>query len=423
MMIADNTGGWVVGRNVDGSTNSAQARRESLLGLARRCAAEPDVERVLRWLLEEAVRQLGGDDGGIAHWDEERRQLVQVQSYLPSESTGTLLSLERSASGRAARERRTVLMNDYRREGDPNSPAGRIGARAGVAVPLLHEGRLLGTLSVASYREGQRYTLEDATILEELAGLGASALVGRERARLEAALEIRTEVLRDVAHDLKSPLTAVQARVDLLRMELARAEPRPERIQESMHWLSRGVERMATLVDQLQDVVHLEAGQPLDLVKRRTDLVELVREAAQAQPPTEAGHEVRVETDLADLVGRWDRGRLGRVLDNLLSNAIKYSPGGGEVVVALSSQDGWAVVAVRDQGVGIPVAELSRVFDRWFRGRNVSGRMRGSGIGLAGTRQIVEQHGGSIEVTSEEDVGSTFTIRLPLTEPMQADDE
>jgi signal transduction histidine kinase len=132
---------------------------------------------------------------------------------------------------------------------------------------------------------------------------------------------------------------------------------------------------------------------------------------------------VRVETDLADLVGRWDRGRLGRVLDNLLSNAIKYSPGGGEVVVALSSQDGWAVVAVRDQGVGIPVAELSRVFDRWFRGRNVSGRMRGSGIGLAGTRQIVEQHGGSIEVTSEEDVGSTFTIRLPLTEPMQADDE
>jgi signal transduction histidine kinase len=113
--------------------------------------------------------------------------------------------------------------------------------------------------------------------------------------------------------------------------------------------------------------------------------------------------------------------RLVRVLDNLLANGIKYSPNGGEIEVSLARQDdggaAWAVLAVRDHGLGIPAADRPRVFERFRRARNVVGLIGGTGIGLASTRQIVEQHGGTITVVSQEGVGSTFTVRLPLTPP------
>ena len=122
------------------------------------------------------------------------------------------------------------------------------------------------------------------------------------------------------------------------------------------------------------------------------------------------------------LLGSWDAVRLERVLSNLVGNAIKYSPDGGPVAIELSSEvdgqaRGWAVIQVRDQGVGIPSQDRPHVFERFRRGGNVERHIAGTGIGLFGSRQIVEQHGGTIGVESEEGVGSTFTVRLPLGPP------
>src|SRR5262249_45004452 len=137
---------------------------------------------------------------------------------------------------------------------------------------------------------------------------------------------------------------------------------------------------------------------------------------------------IRVETALESLVGIWDGVRLGRVLENLLSNAIKYSPNGGGVVVTVAQDaDGRALLAVSDQGLGVPAADLPLICERFQRARNGEGRIGGTGIGLGSARQIVEQHGGSISVTSVEGAGSTFTVRLPLdqdadrTEPLRAE--
>ena len=106
------------------------------------------------------------------------------------------------------------------------------------------------------------------------------------------------------------------------------------------------------------------------------------------------------------------------MLYNLLSNAIKYSPAGGEVRVGIrrerTSESDWAVVAVQDEGLGIPAAEVPRIFEGFHRASNVTGRIGGTGIGLATARQVVEQHGGTIGVETEEGRGSTFTVRLPL---------
>ncbi|MBI3972567.1 MAG: ATP-binding protein [Chloroflexi bacterium] len=106
------------------------------------------------------------------------------------------------------------------------------------------------------------------------------------------------------------------------------------------------------------------------------------------------------------------------MLGNLLDNAIKYSPNGGDILLTVWREDdgagSWAVVQVRDHGLGIPSSSLERVFERFQRGDNVVGRIPGTGIGLTGVRQIVEQHGGAVSVDSREDEGSLFTVRLPL---------
>lgn len=124
------------------------------------------------------------------------------------------------------------------------------------------------------------------------------------------------------------------------------------------------------------------------------------------------------------LVGQWDRERITRAIGNLVGNAIKYSPKGGDVVVRVwrdERLDGpWAVVEVQDHGIGIPTADLPQIFEYFHRGANAVGFIPGTGIGLATVKAIIEQHEGSIHALSQEGVGSTFSVRLPLSPPPAA---
>jgi signal transduction histidine kinase len=176
---------------------------------------------------------------------------------------------------------------------------------------------------------------------------------------------------------------------------------------------------MGDWIDDLLDSARLHAGRPLELKRAPMDLVALAWQAAAEHQRTTEHHRLRVETNEPKLIGVWDPTRLRRVLDNLLSNAIKYSPNGGEVVLRVRVEEdfaagGAAVLAVQDRGLGIPASDLPHVFERFRRAGNVVGRFGGTGIGLAGACQIVQEHGGTIEVDSEEGRGTTFTVRLPL---------
>jgi signal transduction histidine kinase len=101
------------------------------------------------------------------------------------------------------------------------------------------------------------------------------------------------------------------------------------------------------------------------------------------------------------------------MLANLLDNAVKYSPEHQEIGVSLATDNGWAVLTVRDHGLGITADDLPHVFERFYRGSNVPSDAPGTGLGLAGARQIVEQHGGTIELESEPAVGTLVRVRLP----------
>jgi len=247
-----------------------------------------------------------------------------------------------------------------------------------------------------------------------------------ESARLyqqaQEAVNLRDELLAAVSHDLKNPLATVMGFTQLLRRTVDRIDgPEKDHIMDGIARIYATATRMNMLIDELLDIAHLQIGKPLNLDEGETDLVRLARQTITAYEQTSRRHQLRLEVDLPELIGWWDSVRLERVLGNLLSNAIKYSPAGGAITVAVTKEEGadeiWALLSVADTGIGIPASELSQIFDRYHRAKNVIKHIKGSGIGLASARHIIEQHGGTISVASQEGVGSTFTIRLPLNSP------
>ena len=251
---------------------------------------------------------------------------------------------------------------------------------------------------------------------------GAVGVIEDIDARKRAAEE-RVAFIDAAGHDLRNPLTTLKGHVQILRRRARRGElVDAAALTERLAAIEEAATRMAALLDEMLDAAHLQAGRPLDLRRAAIDLVALAEAAAEEARRRTTRHRVRVEAAAPAVVGDWDGSRLERVLANLVGNAVKYSPGGGEVVVRVARANeagsAWAVVTVSDRGIGIPDADLTHLFERFHRGRNVSG-IRGSGIGLAGAKQIVEQHGGTIGVTSTEGHGSTFTVRLPLARRSQ----
>jgi signal transduction histidine kinase len=255
----------------------------------------------------------------------------------------------------------------------------------------------------------------------------AIARVEIAQRQIEAAGRARDDFVGAAAHDLRSPLAGIRMAAQLARSRLERRGGDPatlEAVGSGLADIEHESLRIVSLLDELLDVVHLEAGRPLPLHLMPTRLFDVVESQVTIHQSATDRHRFNVVAE-ADPTGTWDPQRIARVLDNLLSNAIKYSPGGGEITVTLLedvSSDGKRVasIRVRDCGVGIPSADLGLVFERFFRARNV-GRIAGSGLGLAGARAIAEQHGGTLSVESGEGIGSTFTLRLPLDPRESAD--
>jgi signal transduction histidine kinase len=177
---------------------------------------------------------------------------------------------------------------------------------------------------------------------------------------------------------------------------------------------------MAAQIQELLDVASLQAGQPLNLKFDAVDLMKLTRRVIDEYLESTRQHHIHLETQEAQLLCMGDEMRLDRVVTNLISNAIKYSPNGGSINVTVTrsiwDDNQYAILSVADQGIGIPAADMPRLFTPFQRGSNVIGQIRGTGLGLASVRDIIEQHGGQITVESEEGRGSTFTLWLPLAD-------
>jgi PAS domain S-box-containing protein len=224
----------------------------------------------------------------------------------------------------------------------------------------------------------------------------------------------RQALLDALAHDLRNPLTALKIQAQLLLRQFAHGRaPDRDVLAERMAGFVELATRMTGLIDDLEEQARLAGGDTLE--RELVDLVALVRTSVDEIQESGGTHTIRFDMDETELVGVWDLLQVRRVLENLLGNALKYSPVGSTVQVLLSRTERYALLEIRDEGIGIPEADLPHVFVFRHRGGNV-GSVAGSGVGLAGVKQIVERHGGMVSVQSEEGRGSVFTVRLPLSE-------
>ncbi|WP_158623837.1 ATP-binding protein [Corallococcus llansteffanensis] len=284
---------------------------------------------------------------------------------------------------------------------------------AGVDAPL-------GFLVIGA---SQRLPLDDGyRAFVEMLGGAASAALGNarayeaERRRAEALAEIdqaKTAFFSNVSHEFRTPLTLLLGPVeDLLsglRGELSDAA------RGELQVVHRNALRLLKLVNALLDFSRIEAGRAQATVEP-TDLSALTRDVASAfrSAVERAGMRLVVDAEPLGEPVLVDREMWEKIVLNLVSNAFKFTHA-GEIRVTLKREDGFAVLSVRDTGIGIPEAELGRVFQRFHRVQEAKGRTHeGSGIGLALVHDLAKLHGGSVEVRSVVDEGSTFFVRVPF---------
>jgi PAS domain S-box-containing protein len=244
----------------------------------------------------------------------------------------------------------------------------------------------------------------------------AAVVTIHDVSHLKALERMKSQFVSNVSHELRTPITTIK-----LYAALMQHSPK-EKWEAYLDTLAQEADRQARLVEEILQISRIEAGR-LEITPRRTALNELVKVVFDNHQPLAQQEDLSMEYRPADPgpMASVDPDRMTQALANVVSNAIQYTPAGGKVTISTGEKEArgqtWAVVTVKDTGMGIPEEELPLVFDRFFRGeRPRSMQVSGTGLGLAIVKDIVELHDGLVTVESRVDVGTTFTIWLPLAD-------
>jgi PAS domain S-box-containing protein len=312
----------------------------------------------------------------------------------------------------------SVLIEDAMTAIDPAVALSReqyessIGTRvnAGLAVPLRSRGQILGVMVWVSVESGRHYAREDLKLAEEI---GNRAAIAVDNARLfkasQDAVAARDRFLAMLGHELRNPLNSIS----IVARMLERDSLSDERLTKLRTMIARETRQLSTLVDDLLDVSRVLAGK-MSLAMEAIDLTALVRESAQSFEDMARQRELKLELSLPEgplgIVG--DPVRMHQVIGNLVTNAIKFTDPGGMVEVQVAPDADFAMLRVRDTGIGIAPEMLVHIFEPFAQATLQP--PHGLGLGLSLVKEVTELHGGTVTALSEGvGRGSEFTIRLP----------
>ncbi len=388
-----------------------------------------DLETVLATIVSRASQLAGAAGCSIYEYDEaaehfELRATHNDDAQFVEALRAAPLRKGEGLMGRAAEMRETIQIPDITQPGAYQSSVRatliRFGYRALLAVPLLREDQIIGSLSFNRKEPGE-FLPEVVDVLKTFATQSALAIqnarlfreIADKSRQLEAASRHKSEFLANMSHELRTPLNAIIGFSEVLAEKMfgdvndKQAEYLQDILESGRHLLS--------LINDILDLAKIEAGHmeldsaAFDLPSAIDNALILVRERASRRGITLG---CTIDQRLGLISG--DERKVKQVLLNLLSNALKFTPEGGRVGVGARLHDDVAEVSVADTGIGIALTDQDTVFEEFRQVGTADKKAEGTGLGLALSRKFIELHGGKIWVQSEVGHGSTFTFTLPV---------
>ncbi len=399
---------------------------EALRMVGEAVSSSLDVDHVLSTIAMHAVELSGTDGGSIMEYNDRERRFAVRSVYRTSPDVvdrlrGVRIDLDSTLVGRAAKERRPIAVPDLSSvELDPHLEIlFDDGWRSVVAVPMLREERIIGSLVVRRKATGD-FTEEALDLLETFASQSALALLNaqlftalQERsAQLEVASRHKSEFLASMSHELRTPLNAVLGFSEVL-LERMFGDIN-EKQDEYLRDIHNSGKHLLELLNEILDLSKVEAGQ-MELEFTSLDVPAALEYAASMLRERATAHSIDLRIELGRSVDavEADELRFKQVVLNLVSNAVKFTPDGGTVVIWADEVDTDLHVLVKDTGVGVPVDDRERIFESFQQGGRGASREEGTGLGLTLSRRIVELLGGRMWLESEVGVGSTFGFSIP----------
>ncbi len=398
----------------------------ALYEVSKRATYSLDLEAVLSGVVT-TLRQLFDCRAvSIALLEEESNELAIHTSVGIQERwrVAARLKVGEGVSGRVAETGEPIYIPDAQAEPDFIFFDPKL--RSLMVVPLRYHDRVIGTLALDSY-EPNAFNLQDERLLSIAASQVAVAIenaqlhadlrdralkLEKANAKLEALDELRNELVANVSHDLRSPLTFLTGYIGL--MKDAALGPVTEAQAEAFEVIMEKIEAVDLLI---KDILKMQRILPENLNCAVYDLNDIAHRAVCDAQFSLTGRQISIESKLPHYPNpvKIDRERINQALSNLISNAVKFTPDGGHITIttrrAYPDED-TVELSIYDTGVGIAPEVKDRVFERYYRADKDS--EEGTGLGLSIVRQIVEAHGGRIWVESELGVGSVFTFTLPI---------
>jgi signal transduction histidine kinase len=385
---------------------------ERIMELSRNLNTVLEMPRLLQLIVEAAREITKTEASSILLVDRKSGDLYfEAATGAKSEEVQRfVVPLESSIAGWVVRHGETAVIDDAQQD-ERHFPESDIETafttRSLLAVPLVVKGNVIGALEALNKADGQPFGEDDVDLLIAMANQAAVAIAN-------ARLFQQSDLISEMVHELRTPLTNILSYADVLLASPFTEEQRAQFLET----IRSEAERLTNLINDFLDLARLSSGRA-KLVRAELNLSKVVHKAVKVVRPQASEKGVRITVRAPDKVPlvRGDEQRLHQVILNLLSNAIKYNEPQGSVLVTVgvaSDDANYLRVTVQDTGRGIAPENLERLFEKFFRVADAEGYARGTGLGLSIANQIVEVHGGRMEVESELGVGSTFAFTIPI---------
>jgi signal transduction histidine kinase len=378
-----------------------------LIEIARDLASTLDLDMLLQRIVYAAAEVSGSEAASILLYDNLTRQLYfQVATNLDEPTRrGVVVPLEGSLAGWVVLNRKSVRItnaqDDPRFYADVDRVSGHP-TQSLIGVPLITKNKVVGVLEALNKQHGS-FTDGDESML---AVLGAQAAVAIENARLFQ----QSDLISEFVHELRTPLASLStATYLLLRPEMSR-----EQQEQIIHNIHSETLRLNSMASAFLDLARLESGR-VQFHKTSFPVADLLFECKDIMNSKADEDKIQIRVESCEGVPpcEADRDKLKQVILNLLSNAIKYNRPNGSVIMSASAGEANICVTVQDTGLGIPEDAIPHLFEKFYRVHETENGASGTGLGLSICRQIVQGHGGRVEVKSKLGVGTSFTVMLP----------